>query len=98
MQDFLTFKTFITPALLMFFYYFGAIIIPLVSYMLAKWIRSSYFKDSTTSLKVNLNQKQRITILAIAIACFICMEIFWRILFEFLIAYFDMHDALMKLV
>ena len=98
MQDFLTFQTFITPTLLIIFYYFGAIVIPLISYSIAKWIKFSYFKDISSEIKKSLTLKQRLTLLSIALLCFICMEVFWRVMFEFFIAYFDMHDALMKLV
>ena len=97
MQDFLTFQTFITPTFLILFYYIGAIVIPFVSYFLAKWIKSSYFKDVTSEIKNNISRKQYFYVLCIALLCFFCMELFWRVLFEFFIAYFDMHDALMKL-
>ena len=97
MQDFLTFQTFITPTLLIIFYYSGAVVIPFVSYFMAKWIKSNYFKNISGEIKKNLTLKQRFLILSIAILCFLCMELFWRIMFEFFIAYFDMHDALMKL-
>ena len=97
MQDFLTFKTFLTPTLLLIAYYIGAIVIPVASYGLAKWISSTYFKDVSTQIKGSLSQKQRIILFGIALFCFLCMEIFWRVMFEFFIAYFDMHDALMKL-
>jgi len=97
MQDFLTFKTFITPTLLILFYYVGAIIIPFVSFMIARWIKSNYFKDVGSEIKKSLSRKQYFYILSIALLCFFCMELFWRVIFEFFIAYFDMHDALMKL-
>ena len=97
MQDFLTFKTFITPTLLILFYYVGAIIIPFVSFMIARWIKSNYFKDDASEIKNNISRKQYFYILSIALLCFFCMELFWRVIFEFFIAYFDMHDALMKL-
>lgn len=101
MTEFLTFQTFITPTLLIVIYYFGAIVIPLVSYGIAKWIKSSYFNDASlhglsNEIKKSISTKQRLVILLIALFCFLCMEIFWRVLFEFFIAYFDMHDALMQ--
>lgn len=97
MQDFLTFKTFLTPTLLLIFYYMGAILIPLVSYSIAKWIKSSYFKEQSDSLKASITPKQKRIVITITLLCFLCMELFWRVLFEFFIAYFDMHDALMHL-
>ena len=101
MRDFLTFQTFITPTLLIFIYYMGAILIPIVSWHLAKWIQKSYFSELSKSIKKEFHAKttfkQRFIVYAAFIVCFICMEILWRVMFEFFIAYFDMHDALMKL-
>ncbi len=97
MQDFLTFKTFLTPTLLLIIYYFGAIMIPAVSYSIAKWIKSSYFKKQNNNIDIAMTPKQKRILLSISLLCFLCMELFWRVLFEFFIAYFDMHDALMQL-
>jgi len=97
MIEFLTFETFLTPIFLIILYYVGAIVIPLLSYVMAKWIKHSYFDDISCELKKYLSIKQRAVIILIALLCFICMEIFWRMMFEFFIAYFDMHDALIKL-
>jgi len=97
MQEFLTFKTFITPTLLIVFYYMGAILIPLLSYMVSRWLLSKYLQDVTNKAKAYLTSKQRITLLLLSVFFFLGMEIFWRMMFEFFIAYFDMHDALMRL-
>ena len=91
--DFLTFKTFITPTVLIIFYIIGAFIIPLFSWSIKIWVQRKYFKN----IKFNINIKYKLLAYTIFILCFLCMEIFWRIAFEFMIAYFDMHDALMKL-
>ncbi len=101
MKDFLTFQTFITPTLLILMYYMGAILIPIVSWYLARWIKIVYFAEISgkikESVKTHISSKQRFIVYAIFIICFLCMEILWRMMFEFIIAYFDMHDALMKL-
>ena len=101
MQDFLTFQTFITPTLLIVMYYIGALLIPIVSWYFASWINKIYFSDVSEKIKEEIqthtSSKQRILFYSVAFFCFLCLEIFWRIMFEFLIAYFDMHDALMKL-
>ncbi len=101
MKDFLTFQTFITPTLLLVFYYIGAILIPLVSWALASWIKKVYFPELSVNVKQTLHktttQKQRLIVYGLFFFCFLCMEIFWRVMFEFFIAYFDMHDALMQL-
>jgi len=101
MKDFLTFQTFITPTLLLIMYYIGAILIPVVSWYFTRWIQRSYFSESSKNIKEAFHTKttfiQRFIVYAAFILCFLCMEIFWRVMFEFFIAYFDMHDALMKL-
>ena len=101
MLDFLTFKTFITPTLLIFSYYLGAIFIPLLSWHIARFIKDTYFPHISKHINQTIHQqsssKQRILMILFFMLCFFCMEVFWRILFEFFIAYFDMHDALLQL-
>ena len=101
MQDFLTFETFITPTLLIFIYYIGVILIPIVSWYLASWIKKTYFSDIYEKMKEQIRtyttSKQRLYMTIAFLFCFLCMELFWRVMFEFFIAYFDIHDALMKL-
>jgi len=102
MRDFLTFQAFITPSLLILIYYIGAIFIPIISWYFAKWIKTSYFSEISTNIKEEIlarsTAKQRFIVYTAFIICFLCMEIFWRVMFEFFIAYFDMHDALMQLI
>ena len=101
MTDFLTFKTFITPSLLIVIYYFGAIVIPVGSWYFSRWIIKRYFSKTHTKtneiIQTKITTQQRMVIYLLFILCFLCMEIGWRVMFEFFIAYFDMHDALMKL-
>lgn len=101
MQDFLLFKTFITPSLLLVIYYIGAVGIPILSWYFAAWIHRNYITKVsglvTEEIKRRTTSKQRIYTVIAFVLCFLCMEIFWRVLFEFLIAYFDMHDALIRM-
>jgi hypothetical protein len=101
MQDFLIFKTFITPILLLFIYYIGAVLIPLFSWLVSLWIKKRYFSNLSNKIKSEIKRNttflQRLLLIGAFIFCFLCMELFWRVMFEFFIAYFDMHDALMKL-
>jgi uncharacterized membrane protein required for colicin V production len=101
MQDFLLFKTFITPSLLLFIYYIGAVLIPLLSWYLAAWVHRNYLSKVSGLLKEEIKRrttvKQRLYTVIAFVLCFLCMEIFWRMMFEFFIAYFDMHDALMQM-
>ena len=93
MWDFLTFKSFVTPDLLIVIYYMGAVVMPLFSYIIYRWLmgRLSIHYD------LRVDTKYKYLLYIPIIICFICMEIFWRMLFEFMIAYFDMHDALMNM-
>ena len=44
----------------------------------------------------SLNKKQQIKLVTLFIFCFLFMELFWRMLFEFLIAYMQIRDALLS--
>ena len=81
MIDFLTFKTFITPTILIFFYYIGAILVPIFIYRRQKFILK----------KLAINHYSK----TILIAIFIMLEIMWRMMFEVMIGYFQIHNALM---
>ena len=94
MKDFLTFQTFITPSLLIVIYYVGAVIIPLLSWYFVRWIKTVYKTEIETTSSTFKKRSIGYTTFLIS---FFCMEILWRVMFEFFIAYFDMHDALMKL-
>jgi len=97
MQDFLTFKVFITPTLLLIFYYMGALTIPVVGWYLSSWVKKSYFSTLSQSIIEQTTFKWNFILLIIFFVTLLSMEIFWRVLFEFFIAYFDMHDALMQI-
>jgi hypothetical protein len=89
MLDFLAFRTFITPSVLLIAYYSGAVMMPLVGWAVMRWLKQRYAPDFIPP--------KRGYLLALFLLCFLCGELFWRIFFEFLIAYFDMHDALMQM-
>ena len=97
MQDFLTFQTFITPTLLLIIYYIGALVIPVLSWYFTLWIKKVYLSDVSKAIKDRTSPKQRFILFMTFFITLLCMEIVWRVMFEFFIAYFDMHDALMKL-
>ena len=93
MTDFLTFQTFITPTLLMIMYYIGAVLIPIFSWFFLQWIKKVY----KTEIEFYTPLKKRLIGYTLFFLCFFSIEILWRVIFEFFIAYFDIHDALMKL-
>lgn len=97
MQDFLSFNTFITPTLLIIMYYVGALLIPVLGWYFTFWIKKAYLSEVSQAIKNRTSPKHRMIVFMIFIMIFISMQIFWRVMFEFLIAYFDMHDALIQI-
>ncbi|MCK4705446.1 MAG: DUF4282 domain-containing protein [Gammaproteobacteria bacterium] len=101
-MDFLSFKTFISIEVLIVFYYIGAVIFPVGLWILMSWLirRFSIFSDGYKVAKElfwnSLTNKQKIKVLILFFVLFLFMELFWRMLFEFLIAYMQMRDALIK--
>jgi len=79
--DILTFKTMISKDMLFIFYYLGAIVVPFIIFLYTKNIYKPV-------------QKNAPKVFMIFIAMFIFMEILWRMMFEFLIAFLQIRDAL----
>ncbi len=101
--DFLNFRLFISPYVLMICYYIGALGVPIGSWLLALWIKRKYLLASNiydlskiTFIKMT-RTKDRILLYILFIVFFICMEVMWRMMFEFIIAYLQMREALMEL-
>lgn len=101
-MDYLTFKSFISTAVLIAFYYIGAIILPVAIWYFSTWLIRKYkviddaHKKGKELIWSLLNKKQQAKLVAIFISIFLFMELFWRMLFEFLIAYMQMRDALLQ--
>lgn len=102
-MDFLAFKSFISTEALIIFYYIGAVIMPAGVWLLVARIVRKYsivddtFKKGKDTFWKALNKKQKSSMVLFSISFFIFMEILWRMLFEFLIAYMQMRDALLQL-
>ena len=79
--DIVTFKTMISKPMLFIFYYLGAILAPFFIY---KYTQSIYKPVQNNFTKV----------FALFVGMFIFMEILWRMMFEFLIAFLQIRDAL----
>lgn len=99
-MDFLTFKTFISTEVLIVFYYIGAIILPAGAWYLVTWLIRKYelvniaYEKGKESIWNALDKKQKNRLILFFLFSFIFMELFWRMLFEFLIAYMQIRDAL----
>lgn len=102
-MDFLTFKSFISTEVLIIFYYLGALILPIGIWLLLTWLIRKYklfntaYESGKEIIWKSLNRKQKTKLVAFFITLFLFMELFWRMLFEFLIAYMQMRDALLQI-
>ena len=102
MQDFLNFNTFIAPDVLIFFYYIGALFIPFLLYkfrlyLLKKFSFESKVEQKFQTLFHSLSKRDRVNVIVSMIVLFFCMELCWRIIFEAMIGYFDMHNYLYEI-
>ena len=103
MLEFLNFNTFISQDVLIFWYYIGALFIPLLLWSARQYLikHISYLKEINTAMHEyyrSLDLQQRLFLWATFIIIFICVEIFWRMMFEMMIGYFDMHDYLYQIM
>jgi len=102
MMDFLTFKTFISTEALIAFYYIGAFILPVGIWLFFAWLIRKFkyintvFDSSKAIIWKSLDKQQQIKLVSLLITTFLFMELFWRMLFEFLIAYMQIRDALLN--
>ena len=102
MWDFLTFRTFITPDILIFFYYVGAVVIPIVmlqsrKYLVEKVPLFQTAKNMSQTFLNTLNTKEKTVVIISFIIMFLVMEMMWRMVFEAMIGYFHMHEYLQVL-
>jgi len=86
MMDFLTFKSFITPEVLVGCYYVGVLLMPVLAVYLWKKLVSLLKSADHTGKKI-----------AGTVALVLMLEVFWRMMFETMIAYFQMRAALLML-
>jgi len=99
-MDFLLFKTFISKYILIAFYYIGVFVIPFIAWLIAFKIAKRFpflkeqIKKNQQLIWQNLPTKYKILITLCFFICFIFMQIFWRMMIEFLVAYMQIRDAL----
>ena len=99
MWNFLTFQTFIAQDVLIIAYYIGAVVMPIFLWYSKGYLQKHFtlFAQIGTALKQRfgtLGTQKHIVALLGFLAIFLCMELCWRMMFEMLIGYFDMHDYL----
>jgi hypothetical protein len=99
-MDFLTFKSFISIEALIVFYYIGAVLLPFVLWLFLRWIIGKYELLSSACGKTKellwsvLSTKDKMKLVLFFLIGFLFMQLFWRMFFEFLIAYIQIRDAL----
>jgi len=102
MLDFLTFQSFISLPALIIFYYFGAFLLPITTWYLCLKLSQKLniiqltLKKEKQWMWQSLNTKQQSIIILFFILMLGMMELVWRMMFEFLIAYMQIHDALVN--
>jgi hypothetical protein len=102
LSDFLAFRYFIAADILILCYYIGAILFPLAlylshTYLLHKipWLNQVY-TEIMTRIGTLSSQKKLLGIIFFIVILGM-MEIVWRMMFEMMIGYFQMHDYLQAL-
>lgn len=96
--DFLTLKLLVTPYLLLSVYWFGAFVAPIVGWVLALMVCRTQFVTDTMGIVYDYVPSQvKLFTFTVFLMIFFSLELFWRLLFEFLIAYYNIHDALLAM-
>lgn len=96
--DLLTFRTFVTPSVLVAVYFLGAVSVPVFAWLLARRVvtaldaRGERWPASSPGLQAGARARTG----ALAVLLFVALELGWRMLFEFLLAYFQIREALVR--
>ncbi|MBF6058800.1 MULTISPECIES: DUF4282 domain-containing protein [Thiomicrorhabdus] len=102
MWDFLSFKRLISIEALIVFYYFGAIVLPIFIVWVLNYLRRKLAIEQVEQIKATISPFVQLLGAKLnfwkwwllGIVAFLFAELFWRLLFEFLIAFMQMRDAL----
>ena len=101
-MDFLAFKSFISPMALIFFYYMGAVIMPIFVWFVSRWLMKKIgfieqgYQQSKKVVWATVSLPYKIFFMVMFVMMFLFMELMWRMMFEFLIAYMQIWEALVK--
>jgi len=100
-RDFLAFRSFVSPLALPVFYYLGAVAMPLLAWILAARLGRRYALVAQTAQTLRglmaalTRPRDRWRVVALTAGLFLFLELLWRMMFEFLIAYLQIRDALL---
>ena len=95
-----------SPAVLVVVYYAGAVMAPVLAFWFYKKASTKIDQSPVAPHKLKLKealensenvQRYKGRAIALAIMAFLMMELVWRMMFEFFIAYYQMHNALIKI-
>jgi hypothetical protein len=89
--EFLTFETFVSVPLLIAVYYAGALVVPVILFSQRKKL---LVYARIANEKLRFGKLKWILLLTFA---FVVFQIFWRMVFETIIGYFQMRDYLQQL-
>jgi hypothetical protein len=99
--DLLTFRYLISHSVLPIFYFLGAAGIPFLAWRIARWLQSllgENLSGAVRQIEETFAEKSGGSrVYGLFFLMFILMEIGWRIMFEFLMAFLQMREALMIL-
>ncbi len=101
-MDFLTFKTFISPVALIVFYYMGAVVMPIFIWFSSRWIMKKItfmekgYQEGKKIVWAMVSWRYKLLCGVLCLMMFLFMELMWRMMFEFLIAYMQIWEALVK--
>lgn len=95
-------RAFLTPSILLILYYVGAILIPIIAYRFALKLQKRLYGGGwiwtgpwNNRLRSALDQSR---VIGFGVGLLVAGELLWRIFFEFLFAYFQIHEALQAAV
>jgi hypothetical protein len=100
MTDFLTFDTMISRHALLIFYYLGALVMPVAAWLVALYLIRRFnsaraiYEAGMGLFAATVPLRWRLLGLVLFVAAFLFMELMWRMMFEYLIAFMQMRDAL----
>ena len=97
---FLTFDLLISQYVLIVFYTMGAIICPFVMWRCMKWLLQKYpliediHVQGRRLIWEHMSRDKKWKMILLFVGMFMMAEIFWRMMFEYLIAFMQMREAL----
>ena len=101
---FLKFESFISLDALIVFYYLGVVLIPILAFWFTVWImrklnaNNKMVKQSANKARAfvwgKLSLKHKLLLIIGLVTSFLFMQLLWRMMFEFLIAYMQIHATL----